>query len=406
MKDGWQTKTLGEMLQTTESVNPILAPNRDFEYIDVSSVSNTTFRIESTQHLKGKEAPSRARRLVRSKDVLFATIRPTLQRIAVVPDSLDGQVCSTGYFVLRPTAAIDPRFVFYYLFTKPFRDQMEGLQKGASYPAVNDSDVRAQLIAFPSIEEQKRIVGVLDEAFEGIAVAKANAEKNLQNARTLFESHLECSFVNHRDKWATSKLGDTKLLKIIDGDRGVNYPKASDFYDQGHCLFLNTKNVRPDGFNFESKMFITAAKDSQLRKGKLARNDVVMTTRGTIGNIGLFAEDVPFENMRINSGMLIFRTNGQILLPSFLFELLRSKIVKDQIKKQSTGAAQPQLPIKILANFEIPVPISLEEQSALVKEVRSIEFEAQHLESIYQQKLAALEELKQALLHQAFTGKL
>ena len=81
-------------------------------------------------------------------------------------------------------------------------------------------------------------------------------------------------------------MGDESLLQIIDGDRGENYPKASDFHDKGHCLFLNTKNVRPDGFDFESTMFITAEKDGQLRKGKLKKDDVVLTTRGTIGNIG------------------------------------------------------------------------------------------------------------------------
>ena len=97
-------------------------------------------------------------------------------------------------------------------------------------------------------------------------------------------------------------------------------------------------------------MFITAEKDEQLRKGKLQRNDVVLTTRGTIGNIGLYSEDVPYDHIRINSGMLIFRTNKHALLPSYLFELLRSDNIKDQIRKQTTGAAQPQLPIKTLIN--------------------------------------------------------
>src|SRR5438034_6741416 len=112
MKRWWQTKPLGEVLQKTETVNPRQSPRADFDYIDVSSVSNATFQIEATQRLKGKDAPSRARKLVRKDDILFATIRPTLQRIAVVPGHLDQQVCSTGYFVLRPKPGIDHRFVF------------------------------------------------------------------------------------------------------------------------------------------------------------------------------------------------------------------------------------------------------------------------------------------------------
>jgi len=144
MKAGWQTKTLGEVLEKTGTVNPLLSPEAEFDYIDVSSVSNQTFRIEETQRLKGKAAPSRARRLVRAKDILFATVRPTLQRIAIVPEELDNQICSTGYFVLRPKSGIDHKFLFYSLFTEEFMGQMANLQKGASYPAVTDGEVKAQ----------------------------------------------------------------------------------------------------------------------------------------------------------------------------------------------------------------------------------------------------------------------
>jgi restriction endonuclease S subunit len=196
------------------------------------------------------------------------------------------------------------------------------------------------------------------------------------------------------------------LVEIIDGDRGANYPKTTDFNKDGHCLFLNTKNVRPDGFNFESTVFITAEKDGQLRNGKLKRDDVVLTTRGTIGNIGLYSEDVPYEHIRINSGMLIFRPNNLAMLPDYLFELFRSNIVKDQIRKQTTGAAQPQLPIKTLVNFVIPVPTSLDDQVSMVKKLRAFEPETQRLQKIYEQKLVALAELKKSLLHQAFSGEL
>jgi restriction endonuclease S subunit len=224
----------------------------------------------------------------------------------------------------------------------------------------------------------------------------------------LFESYLEAVFSQRGEGWVERTLGDESLLEIVDGDRGVNYPKVSDFHDEGegYCLFLNTKNVRPDGFDFESTMFITAEKDRQLRKGKLKRDDVVLTTRGTIGNIGLYSEDVPYDNVRINSGMLILRPNKTTILPSYLFELLRSKIVKDQIRKQTTGAAQPQLPIKTLINFTVPVPTKLEDQQALIMRFCGIEPETQHLESIYQRKLAALDELKKSLLDRAFNGDL
>ncbi len=220
MNNRWQTKTLGEVLERTETVNPLQSPNTEFDYIDVSSVSNTTFQIEETQRLRGKDAPSRARKVVRKNDIIFATIRPTLQRIAVVPEHLDRQVCSTGYFVLRTKPGIDHRFIFYSLFTEDFAGRMQTLQKGASYPAVTDAEVRAQTITFPPLSEQQRIVGLLDEAFEGIATAKANAEKNLQNARALFESALTIA-MNGRltEKWRklnpNVETGSTLLGRVL-----------------------------------------------------------------------------------------------------------------------------------------------------------------------------------------------
>ena len=283
---------------------------------------------------------------------------------------------------------------------------LNDLGTGATFKEISGGKLKEVTVPIPPLAEQQRIVGILDEAFEGIAIAKANAEKNLQNARALFESHLQSVFTQRSEGWVEKRLGDEALLEIIDGDRGVNYPNGSDFQEEGYCLFMNTKNVRPDGFEFESTMFITEEKDRQLRKGKLKRDDVVLTTRGTIGNVGIYSEDVPFDNIRINSGMLIFRPNKRALLPSFLFEMFRSEIVKDQIRKQTTGAAQPQLPIKTLVNFTIPVPTNLADQAALVKKLRAFEPETQRLESIYKQKLTALEELKKSLLHQAFAGEL
>ena len=168
-----------------------------------------------------------------------------------------------------------------------------------------------------------------------------------------------------KQEWIEKKLGDTELLTIIDGDRGKNYPKQSDFLLEGHCLFLNTKNVRPDGFNFETTMFIDKEKDNALRKGKLTRRDVILTTRGTIGNIALYDSSVKYDHIRINSGMLIFRPNERIITSEYLFKVLLSPLVKLQIAKYTSGAAQPQLPIKTLVNFTIPVP-PLPEQKRIV----------------------------------------
>jgi type I restriction enzyme S subunit len=142
-------------------------------------------------------------------------------------------------------------------------------------------------------------------------------------------------------------------FKIVDGDRGTNYPKQDEFSDIGFCLFLNTGNVTTDGFKFNECAFIT--EDKLLRKGKLIRGDIVLTTRGTLGNVGFFSDKVIYENIRINSGMVILRADETQLLPYYLFLFLRSLSFADQVKSLKSGSAQPQLPIRDMQRIEIPI---------------------------------------------------
>lgn len=161
--DGWEVKTLDEVLQKTETVDPTKKPDKEFIYIDVSSVNKENLQIETTTLLKGIDAPSRARKLIKTNDVIFATVRPTLKRIAIIPEEYSGQVCSTGYFVLRAKENLENKLVFYFLQTNSFNEKMEKLQKGASYPAVTDGEVRSQIITYPkNLAEQKTIVEKLD----------------------------------------------------------------------------------------------------------------------------------------------------------------------------------------------------------------------------------------------------
>lgn len=150
------------------------------------------------------------------------------------------------------------------------------------------------------------------------------------------------------------QLGDV-AIQFIDGDRGKNYPSNNEFSDVGYCLFLNAKNVTPDGFSFGEVSFITQEKDAMLRKGKLEKNDVVLTTRGTVGNVAFYGERVLYSNVRINSGMLIIRPDPSVFCPEYIYWLFRSDVIQDQIKRFRSGTAQPQLPISSIKKFEIPL---------------------------------------------------
>lgn len=162
------------------------------------------------------------------------------------------------------------------------------------------------------------------------------------------------------------QLGDV-AIQFIDGDRGKNYPSNNEFSNVGYCLFLNAKNVTPDGFSFGEVSFITQKKDAMLRKGKLEKNDVVLTTRGTVGNVAFYGARVLYSNVRINSGMLIIRPDPSVFCPEYVYWLFRSDVIQDQIKRFRSGTAQPQLPISSIKKFEIPlVDIKTQKKIAVI----------------------------------------
>jgi type I restriction enzyme S subunit len=396
MKAGWQLLRLGAVCEFDKSQGI----HAGLPYVGLEDIESQTARFigsEDPQVVKSSTFK------FSTQHVLYGRLRPYLNK--VLAPEFAGH-CSTEIFPIKPSPGLSRAYLLYWFLSDETVEKINATCTGARMPRADMNEVLDFDFPIPPLPEQQRIVTLLDEAFDGIATAKANAEKNLQNARAIFESHLQSVFTKDYQDLTAKKLGDESILKIIDGDRGSNYPSKEDFSDDGFCLFLNTKNVRPDGFNFDTTMFISKEKDKALRKGKLQRSDVVLTTRGTIGNVAIYDEDVDFENIRINSGMLIFRPNTHALLPSFLFEVFRSGIMRSQMALHVSGAAQPQLPIKTLVNFEIPIPRSMEAQHGIVLSVREVDAETRRLESIYQQKLTALDELKNSLLHRALNGDL
>ncbi len=404
----WEKKKLGEVciVERGSSPRPIEKYQTDspdgVNWIKIGDTKRVDKYIFSTREKITKEGAEKSRYVKEGDFILSNSMsfgKPYIMKT-------DGYI-HDGWFVFRLPDYIDKDY-FYHLLTSPnVQEQIQSLGAGAIVKNISGDLVKRVDVTYPkSLPEQQRIVAILDEAFAAIGKAKANAEQNLKNAKELFESYLQGVFENKGEGWEEKRLGESDLIEIIDGDRGKNYPTQKDFTDEGYCLFMNTKNVRPTGFEFNTTMFISEAKDKAMGKGKLKRNDVVMTTRGTIGNLGVYDKEVEYDNIRINSGMLIFRPNLKQITSEYLFEILRSGIIKEQIKKQVTGAAQLQLPIKTLVNFVFPVPKAIKEQQAIVKKIDALSAETQKLEAIYQQKINDLEELKKSVLQKAFSGEL
>ncbi len=168
------------------------------------------------------------------------------------------------------------------------------------------------------------------------------------------------------DGWEIDNFKSLKI-KLIDGDRGENYPKEDEFADNGFCVFLSAKNVTKDGFKFNEIQFINKDKDDKLRKGKLFKNDIVLTTRGTVGNIAYFDNTINYNHIRINSGMILLRNENKVLETDYLHIFLKSNIFDNQIANTVFGSAQPQLTVKEIEKFFICFPKEKKEQEKIAK---------------------------------------
>ena len=161
--DSVEWKTLGAVTLHTNNVRWRDA-DRSYRYIDLTSVSRENNSIMDTSEITADNAPSRAQKLVEENDVIFATTRPTQQRLCIISREFSGEVASTGYCVLRAKSdKVLPKWIFYFISSSGFKSYVEENQSGSAYPAISDSKVKEFIIPIPSLEEQERIVAILDK---------------------------------------------------------------------------------------------------------------------------------------------------------------------------------------------------------------------------------------------------
>jgi type I restriction enzyme S subunit len=379
MRNGWEIKKLGDVLVKTETVDPTKKPNEEFKYLDVSSVNKETKGIENATVLLGKDAPSRARKLVRTNDVIFATVRPTHGRVTLITEEYNEQVCSTGYFVLRGKDFIYNQYLFYFLLTDEFNGQMENLQKGASYPAVTDTEVKNIFLRYPkSLSEQKRIIAILDEAFVAIDKAKTNTEKNLQNANELFESYVQNMFANN--DWKKKTIAE--ICENLDGKR---IPVTESKRKKGDIPYYGASGIVDyvEGYIFNEDLLLVSEDGANL----LMRTYPIAFSISGKTWVNNHAHVLRFKNL-----------SNQKFVEYYLNSIKLDKYV--------SGMAQPKLNQKMLNSIPVPFPDDLSLHENVVKRLDRLSEETEKLETTYQQKLNDLEELKKSILQKAFNGEL
>lgn len=257
---------------------------------------------------------------------------------------LSGAVGST-ITVLKKNERYKEKIISDYLgvFLESKSQYLREHSTGATIPRLNKNILLDLQLELLGIEEQENIICILNTIKRLITKRKLQ----LDELNLLVKSRFNEMFGENKIFESIDNLFD-----IIDGDRGKNYPKSDELFSEEYCLFLNTKNVTKNGFSFDTKQFITKTKDKLLRKGKLERYDIVLTTRGTVGNVAYYDELIKYKHLRINSGMVILRPKTPNLNQKFIIHVLRN----NNYSRVISGSAQPQLPITKLKKILLSLP--------------------------------------------------
>ena len=290
--------------------------------------------------------------MLESGDLLMS-LTGNVGRVAILAEEFLPAALNQRVACLRMKSdRVSKGYLYHILNSDYFEQKCIQSSKGVAQKNMSTEWLKDYEIPVYTEEKQAEIVSIFDH-LQGII---ANRRQELQSLDDIIKARFVEMFEDPVHNTAKLPvLPMTEVCEIIDGDRGKNYPKQEDFFDEEYCLFLNAKNVTNHGFDFSECMFVTKEKDESLRKGKLKRGDIVLTTRGTLGNLAFYTDAVPYENVRINSGMVILRMNKQIIDEEFFIEQFRMQI--DDIKKTiASGSAQPQLPISTMNKILVIMP--------------------------------------------------
>ena len=383
MKKGWQIKTIGDVCEVIAGQSP------EGKFYNAEGKGMPFYQGKKDFGDKFIEAPTtwttQTTKIAKEGDILMSVRAP----VGPVNFATDEVCIGRGLAAIRSSDELNRDFLFYQLWH--LQPEIAG-REGAVFASINKAEIEALPLAYAPLAEQQRIVGLLDEAFEGLATAKANAEKNLQNARALFESHLQSVFTQRGPGWVEKRFDEVCAITSTLVD-----PRKKEFLDLTHVgagniesktgVFVDLKTAREEGlisgkFLFDESMVLYSKIRPYLMK--VARPD--------------------FEGL-CSADMYPLAPIPNVVTRDYLFHLLLSKHFTDYAIQGSARAGMPKVNREHLFEFKVWLP-DVKKQEQLAANLDDLHEETQRLACLYERKHAALEALKKSLLHQAFTGKL
>lgn len=398
MKVGWQIKELGNVCSFENGDRGTNYPSRSVRtshgipFINAGHLTESGIDIANLDFIPRERFNLLSNGKIRRGDILFC-LRGSLGKFASVGNLSEGAVASS-LVIVRPKESVLSDFVLAYFQSNLCSDMIDRFKNGAAQPNLSAHNLAKFTIPLPPLPEQRRIVGVLAEAFGGISTAKVNAEQNLQNARALFESHLQAVFIQHGEGWVEERLGDVCTLRSGTTVSAVLEKPAGDL------PYLKVADMTHAGNEFEivgSSRFLNMAdigRNAVLPSGTTIfpkRGGAILTNKKRLTAVPICAD--------LNIMGVI---PGKRLLPKYVYFYF----LNVDMRRLGSGSSIPQINNYDIEPLVIPFPQSARRQAEIVGKLEELSEEAQRLSSIYQQKLAALDDLKKSLLHQAFNGQL
>ena len=396
-----------EVTTETRQLNPRSHPEKKIKYVDVSAVSNETLAIEGFAEYSGSDAPSRARKEILSEDVIFATVRPSLKRIAMVPQSLNGQLCSTAFCVVRANPDVaDPSFLFYSISSDSFVNRVTTFQRGISYPAVTDRVVLSEKIRLPPLKDQRAIASILTKVRNSLGASR----EVLKSAKGLRRALLTSQFRRSESTVQPSAVeGATELGKLPSGWHVSTLEEVFDI-QQGKALspgarvgksprpFLRTANVlwgRVDTKTIDRMDF----SEEEANLYALRKGDLLVCEGGDIGRTAIWTGEVDPCYYQNHLHRLRPKTDRTIAL-FYMYWMDAAINVYGLYIGQGNRTTIPNLSKGRLSSFAVPVPPT-EDQVRIASQLTVVDEKIKAEEA----RLHHLQDLYQTLLHELLSGK-
>tara|TARA_R110002074_G_scaffold33348_6_gene92869 strand:+ start:799 stop:2022 length:1224 start_codon:yes stop_codon:yes gene_type:complete len=406
VKAGWEVKTLSEITTkigsgATPRGGQAAYKTKGVSLIRSLNVHDLWFKEKNLAFIDDEQAEALSNVVVQSGDVLLNITGASIARCCTAPDNKLPARVNQHVSILRPDPkAVSSKYLSYMLTSKEQKDKLLGIgdDAGSTRQALTKSHLQSYAIPLPPLEEQKRIVAVLDAAFEGLTRARAHVETNLQSARELFAQGVEAVFDRLDPKSIKSKRLGSIVSRLTNGYVG---PTRNIYFDEG-IPYLLARHVKNNRLRFDERTFISAEFNEKIKKSKLMAGDVLLVQSGHIGHCAVVPEEHEGHNCH---AMIVLSAIPEILTGQYLSAVLNTPTLQDHFQKIRTGSTVPHLTCKLVKEMMLPIPdIGLQDE--VVAKIDLLRSQVDETETHYRTKLQDLDDLRQSFLQKAFAGEL